>query len=108
MEAIIAYFLPLFLFPISLYLFSIIWRNGSDDRKKLPPGSRGWPVLGENFKFALSPPRNSSEKGCRNTLRRYSKPHWWEREWQRFAAQKATNYSSRTRTNSSPPGCLNR
>ncbi|KAL1533770.1 beta-amyrin 28-monooxygenase [Salvia divinorum] len=62
METIVAYFLPLFLLPLSLYLISIIWRNGSYGRKKLPPGSRGWPVLGENLKFATSPEKFVMER----------------------------------------------
>ncbi|XP_047947284.1 beta-amyrin 6-beta-monooxygenase-like [Salvia hispanica] len=55
--AILAYFLPLF-----LLLFSIIWRNASDDRKKLPPGSQGWPVLGENLRFSPSPEKFVAER----------------------------------------------
>ncbi|XP_042032667.1 beta-amyrin 6-beta-monooxygenase-like [Salvia splendens] len=62
MVAIVAYFVPLFLLPFSLYLFSIILRRSSDDRKKLPAGSRGWPVLGENLKFAHSPEKFVTEK----------------------------------------------
>lgn len=68
MEAILTYLLPLLLLPLSLYLFSIIRRNPSDDRKNLPPGSQGWPILGENIKFALSGP----EKFLRDRMERHS------------------------------------
>ncbi|XP_057793546.1 beta-amyrin 6-beta-monooxygenase-like [Salvia miltiorrhiza] len=63
-----SYLLPLLLLPFSLYLFSIIRRKSSDDRKNLPPGSRGWPVVGENIKFALLGP----EKFIKDRMEKHS------------------------------------
>ncbi|KAH6776682.1 hypothetical protein C2S52_014243 [Perilla frutescens var. hirtella] len=53
METLMPYLLPLALLPLSLYLISFIRRKRSDDLKNLPPGSTGWPILGENAALAL-------------------------------------------------------
>ncbi|KAH6759410.1 hypothetical protein C2S51_019645 [Perilla frutescens var. frutescens] len=47
------YLLPLLLLPLSLYLILFIHKKGSDDLKNLPPGSNGWPIVGENAKLAV-------------------------------------------------------
>ncbi|KAL1543948.1 beta-amyrin 28-monooxygenase [Salvia divinorum] len=52
-----AYLVPLFLIPLSLYLFSSLRKKGSNDLKNLPPGSKGWPMVGENMEFALLGPQ---------------------------------------------------
>ncbi|XP_047983333.1 beta-amyrin 6-beta-monooxygenase-like [Salvia hispanica] len=49
MESLMPYLLPV-LVPLFLYLFSLIYRKGSS---RLPPGSVGWPILGENVEFAV-------------------------------------------------------
>ncbi|KAL7156054.1 hypothetical protein ABFS83_03G117400 [Erythranthe nasuta] len=57
MEAFLPYVLPLILIPLSLYLVSFLRKTGPTESKNLPPGSNGWPVLGENMEFALSGPQ---------------------------------------------------
>ncbi|KAL3819770.1 hypothetical protein ACJIZ3_005675 [Penstemon smallii] len=49
MEAFLPYVLPLVLLPVSLYLISFLHKNGSSKTKNHPPGSKGWPMLGENL-----------------------------------------------------------
>lgn len=68
----IPYLLPLLLLllPLSLYLiFFIHKKGGSDDAKNLPPGSNGWPVLGENIELALS----GLPKFIKNKMAKYSR-----------------------------------
>ncbi|KAG6404307.1 hypothetical protein SASPL_136553 [Salvia splendens] len=49
METLMPYFVAV-LVPLCLYLLSLICRKGCG---RLPPGSVGWPILGENVEFAL-------------------------------------------------------
>ncbi|KAH6821960.1 hypothetical protein C2S53_020710 [Perilla frutescens var. hirtella] len=53
METIMPYLLPLLLLPLSLYLIFFIRKKGSDDLKNLPPGSDGWPILGEYVEYSM-------------------------------------------------------
>ncbi|XP_057793434.1 beta-amyrin 28-monooxygenase-like [Salvia miltiorrhiza] len=54
MEALMLYLQPLLLLlPLFLYLVFFIRRKGSGDLKNPPPGSVGWPILGENVELAL-------------------------------------------------------
>ncbi|KAH6834099.1 hypothetical protein C2S53_016993 [Perilla frutescens var. hirtella] len=64
MEAFLPYLLSLLLLPLSLYL---VCRKGSDDRQNLPPGSHGWPILGENIKLAMLGP----EKFVKDRMKKY-------------------------------------
>lgn len=68
MEAFFPYFLPLVLLPLSIYLLSFIHKRGSEKSKNLPPGSRGWPMLGENMEFALLGP----QKFVKERIEKYS------------------------------------
>ncbi|XP_042022504.1 beta-amyrin 6-beta-monooxygenase-like [Salvia splendens] len=68
MEASLPYLVPLFLIPLSLYLFSSLRKKGSDDLKNLPPGSKGWPMVGENMEFALLGP----QKFVKDRMSKYS------------------------------------
>ncbi|KAH6812293.1 hypothetical protein C2S51_026055 [Perilla frutescens var. frutescens] len=71
MEAFLPYLLSflLVLLPLSLYLVSMIRRKWSDDDgKSLPPGTNGWPILGENMKFAQLGP----EKFVKERMEKYS------------------------------------
>ncbi|CAA2962146.1 beta-amyrin 28-oxidase-like [Olea europaea subsp. europaea] len=54
MDAFLASILPLVVLLLSLYL--VFRKRGSDD-SKVPPGSKGWPMLGENMEFALQGPQ---------------------------------------------------
>ncbi|KAH6776676.1 hypothetical protein C2S52_014237 [Perilla frutescens var. hirtella] len=64
MEVFLPYLLSLLLLPLSLYL---VCRKGSDDRQNLPPGSHGWPILGENIKLAMLGP----EKFVKDRMKKY-------------------------------------
>ncbi|EYU22846.1 hypothetical protein MIMGU_mgv1a006514mg [Erythranthe guttata] len=73
MEAFSPYFLSLLvlLLPLSIYLLLFIRKTGiTESRKTLPPGSNGWPMLGENMAFAFSGPHKFVE----DRMRKYS-PH---------------------------------
>ncbi|KAG6390300.1 hypothetical protein SASPL_148032 [Salvia splendens] len=52
MESLIPYLVPLLLLPFSAYLVFSIRKKASGQRKNLPPGSMGWPFLGENMELA--------------------------------------------------------
>lgn len=62
------FLLPLLLLPLSLYLIFSIHKKCSGNLKKLPPGSTGWPVLGENIELALS----GLPKFIKHKMERYS------------------------------------
>ncbi|XP_057793426.1 beta-amyrin 6-beta-monooxygenase-like [Salvia miltiorrhiza] len=68
MEAFLPYLVPLFLLPLSLYLISSLRKKGSGDPKNLPPGSKGWPMVGENMEFALLGP----QKFVKDRMEKYS------------------------------------
>lgn len=68
MEDYLLYFLPLALLPISLYLIFYIHKKGSKSSKNAPPGSNGWPLLGENMEFALLGP----QKFVKDRMHKYS------------------------------------
>lgn len=57
MEAFLPYVLPLILLPLSIYLISSLRKNNSSNTKNLPPGTEGWPMLGENMEFAFFGPQ---------------------------------------------------
>ncbi|KAK4388109.1 Protopanaxadiol 6-hydroxylase [Sesamum angolense] len=70
MEIFLPYVIPLLLlllFPLFLYLISFMPENGSGN-KNLPPGTRGWPVLGENMELALS----GQPKFIKHRMEKYS------------------------------------
>ncbi|KAH6801569.1 hypothetical protein C2S52_002033 [Perilla frutescens var. hirtella] len=67
MEAFL-YLLPLLLLPLSLYLVSFLRKKGSNDLKNLPPGSKGWPMVGENMEFAMLGP----QKFVKDRMQKYS------------------------------------
>ncbi|KAH6765187.1 hypothetical protein C2S51_016436 [Perilla frutescens var. frutescens] len=69
MEAFLPYILPLLLLLLSLYLLSFLRKKGSDDRKSLPPGSKGWPMVGENMEFAMLGP----EKFVKGRMQKHSR-----------------------------------
>ncbi|XP_047961914.1 beta-amyrin 6-beta-monooxygenase-like [Salvia hispanica] len=52
MESLIPCLVPLLLLPFSVYLILSIRKKASGHRKNLPPGSMGWPFLGENMDLA--------------------------------------------------------
>ncbi|XP_031117727.1 beta-amyrin 28-monooxygenase-like [Ipomoea triloba] len=56
MEASLTYLLTLALLPLSLSLIIILRKRGSPGRN-VPPGSGGWPVVGENVEFAMLGPQ---------------------------------------------------
>ncbi|KAL8110893.1 beta-amyrin 6-beta-monooxygenase-like [Apium graveolens] len=52
------YLLSLLIIPVSLSLFLILRKpNAEDSNVNVPPGSSGWPLVGESIKFALSGPQ---------------------------------------------------
>lgn len=55
--SLIPYLLPLAIFPISLSLFFLLQKPTSGSSKNVPPGTSGWPMVGESIKFALSGPQ---------------------------------------------------
>lgn len=66
MEALLPYLVPLLLIAlISLYLLS---SSPGKKPKNSPPGSKGWPILGENVAFAFFGPR----KFVRNRMQKHS------------------------------------
>ncbi|KAL0366861.1 UNVERIFIED_CONTAM: Protopanaxadiol 6-hydroxylase [Sesamum radiatum] len=68
MEIFLPYVIPLLLvLPLFLYLISFMPEKGSGN-KNLPPGKRGWPVLGENMEMALSGP----PKFIKDRMEKYS------------------------------------
>ncbi|KAH6765196.1 hypothetical protein C2S52_014249 [Perilla frutescens var. hirtella] len=69
METLMHYYLPLvLLLPLSLYLIFFIRKKGSDDLKNLPPGSTGWPILGENVELSLL----GFQRFVRDRMQKYS------------------------------------
>lgn len=50
----LTYILALVIVVVSLFLFFFIFQKS---KANVPPGSSGWPVIGESMKFALSGPQ---------------------------------------------------
>ncbi|KAH6776677.1 hypothetical protein C2S52_014238 [Perilla frutescens var. hirtella] len=65
MESFLPYLLSLLLLPLSLYL---VWMIRRKDRRNLPPGSRGWPILGDDVELAML----GSKKFIENRMQKYS------------------------------------
>ncbi|KAL1533772.1 beta-amyrin 28-monooxygenase [Salvia divinorum] len=53
MDIFIPYLFLFLLLPFSLYLILFFHKEDSDDPKNLPPGTNGWPILGENVNLGL-------------------------------------------------------
>lgn len=65
-EALLPYVLSILLLPlITLYLISLLGKTS----KNPPPGSKGWPIVGENVNFAFI---FGPAKYVRDRMRRYS------------------------------------
>ncbi|KAK4347435.1 hypothetical protein RND71_033774 [Anisodus tanguticus] len=58
----------IFVLIFSLILTAILYQNHSSKNTKLPPGSFGWPVLGETIEFLFSKP----EKFVSDRMNKYS------------------------------------
>ncbi|KAL0433232.1 UNVERIFIED_CONTAM: Beta-amyrin 28-monooxygenase [Sesamum latifolium] len=70
MEIFLPYVIPtlfLLLLPLFLYLISFMPEKSSGN-KNLPPGTRGWPVLGENVELA----RSGWPKFIKDRMEKYS------------------------------------
>ncbi|KAF5475478.1 hypothetical protein F2P56_007280 [Juglans regia] len=53
-----AFFLLLSLVPVLLALIIFVFRRRSHGPKNLPPGSFGWPIMGETLEFLFGKPEN--------------------------------------------------
>ncbi|KAM7507609.1 hypothetical protein LguiA_018062 [Lonicera macranthoides] len=62
-----AYLLPLVVLPLSLSLIFFFRKRDSGDLK-VPPGTSGWPMVGENITFALAGP----QKFVKERMSKYS------------------------------------
>ncbi|KAK2970948.1 hypothetical protein RJ640_004740 [Escallonia rubra] len=62
-----AYLVPLVLLPLSLSFFFYIRKSNSSSSKN-PPGTSGWPMVGENIDFALAGP----QKFVYDRMKKYS------------------------------------
>lgn len=58
----------IFLVVFSLIITTIVFQNRSSKNSKLPPGSFGWPVIGETIEFLFSNP----EKFVSDRMNKYS------------------------------------
>nr|QNS29929.1 cytochrome P450 [Nothapodytes nimmoniana] len=67
MEAIIPYVLALLVLPVSLSMIYFARKRDSYS-SKLPPGTNGWPMVGENMNFALLGP----QKFVSDRMKKYS------------------------------------
>lgn len=65
MEAMVPYLLALLFLPLSLIF---LLRKRDSNGKSLPPGTSGWPLLGENMEFALLGP----QKFIKDRMEKYS------------------------------------
>ncbi|PIN10908.1 Cytochrome P450 CYP4/CYP19/CYP26 subfamily [Handroanthus impetiginosus] len=65
MSNFIPYIIPLLLLPLFLYFISFLRRKSSGN---LPPGSNGYPIIGENMAFVLSGP----QKFIKDRMEKYS------------------------------------
>lgn len=102
-DTFVTYLLHLLL-TISLYIIFRLFRKSTEN---LPPGSNGWPVLGERVALALLGFRTSSSTRWRITATRYSEPRCWAKSSWYYVVRRATSLSSATTTNFSPLGCHN-
>ncbi|XP_057793535.1 beta-amyrin 6-beta-monooxygenase-like [Salvia miltiorrhiza] len=68
MDIFIPYLFFLLLLPFSLYLILFFHKDDSDDASNLPPGSKGWPILGENVDLGLL----GLSKFVRDRMEKYS------------------------------------
>ncbi|KAL1533771.1 beta-amyrin 28-monooxygenase [Salvia divinorum] len=68
MDIFIPYLFFFLLLPFSIYLILFFHKEASDDTKNLPPGTKGWPVLGENIDLGLL----GLSKFIRDRMEKYS------------------------------------
>ncbi|KAF9672056.1 hypothetical protein SADUNF_Sadunf11G0000900 [Salix dunnii] len=66
MSPVILFSMILFLLP--LYLVLITFRKSS---KKLPPGSLGFPIIGQSFSFLSAMKKNKAEEWVHDRIRKY-------------------------------------
>ncbi|KAL1533773.1 beta-amyrin 28-monooxygenase [Salvia divinorum] len=62
------YLFLLFLLPFSLFLIQFFHRGASNAPKNLPPGTKGWPIIGENVDLSLL----GFSKFVRDRMEKYS------------------------------------
>ncbi|KAL3520309.1 hypothetical protein ACH5RR_018458 [Cinchona calisaya] len=67
MDSSLAYIVTLVVFPLSISLIFLI-RKRNSSCANLPPGTSGWPMVGENLQFALLGP----QKFVNDRMKKYS------------------------------------
>lgn len=67
MDVPVQYLLPIVLLPLSIAVLFFFKKSGSGSLN-VPPGSTGWPMLGENMHFALQ----GSQKFVSDRMKKYS------------------------------------
>ena len=72
MDLFFSSLLHLILFSVSLPILFLIIYSRKSSNPKLPPGTLGWPVIGETLEFALACQRGNPTKFVRDRMNKYS------------------------------------
>ncbi|EEF24387.1 cytochrome P450, putative, partial [Ricinus communis] len=73
MDFLHPYFLHLVILVLSLFLiFLVYFKHNKSPHVKLPPGTKGWPFLGESLAFLMTARRGHPEKFVKDRVKKYS------------------------------------